>query len=191
MDLVRQLLGTNRVTYVVSEKPFEVLDSDSSKERAEFLYRLEEWAHEFMKEASRKWPGDRRLKRIRSRWNGRLNEVIDADDAAFSRGKKSVFICVWDKRSQRLESEKNARYILLHELAHVANETYGHDDAFWKCFAALLEMAEIVGSYEHAEHAPDKTFCGHRIGRSPASCRFEGGSSGPGTYKARCESFID
>lgn len=190
MNFFRELVGAGRTTYVVSEKPYEVLDSDNAKERAEFLHRLEKWAKSFLDDAQSSWPNDPRLRRIRTRWNGRLNEVIDADDAAFSRGKKSVFVCVWDKRSQRLESMRNARYILLHELAHVANETYGHDDAFWKTFAALLEMAEEVGAYEHSSHEPDQTFCGHRIGRSPASCRFEGGSDGPGTWKDRCESFI-
>jgi hypothetical protein len=190
MNFLKELVGVNRTTYVVSEKPYEVLDDDFSKERAEFLHRLENWAHEFLEAVNSAWPSDPRLRRIRSRWNGRLNEVIDADDAAFSRGKKSIFVCVWDKRTQRLESARNARYILLHELAHVANETYGHDDAFWKCFAAILEMAEEVGYYDHANHAPEQTFCGHRIGRSPAACRFEGGSEGPGTFKERCESFI-
>jgi hypothetical protein len=190
MDFLKEILGTNRTTFVVSEKPYEVLDSNNARERAEFLHRLENWARDFLDAASARWPDDPRLRRIRARWNGRLNEVIDADDAAFSRGKKSIFVCVWDKKDRRLESARNARYILLHELGHVASSTYGHDDAFWKGFAALLEMAEEVGSYSHSAHEPEETYCGHRMGRSPASCRFEGGSDGPGTFKERCESFI-
>lgn len=183
MDYLRTLFGgKEKLVYTVSEKPYEVLADDHAKERAEFLYRLEKWACEFLDAALARWGDDRRLRRIDARWNRRLNEVLDGDDAAFSRGKKALFVCVWDKRSQRLESDANARYILLHELAHIANETYGHDAAFWSTFAALLEMAEDLGAYAHAEHEPEKTFCGHRIGRSPAACRFDGSGS--------CETFI-
>lgn len=183
MEYLRSLLGGSKtLSYTVSEQPYEVLADDNAKERAEFLYRLEKWSCDFLDAALVRWKGDRRLRRIHSRWNRRLNEVIDAEDAAFSKGKKAIFVCVWDKRSKKLESETNAKYILLHELAHVANETYGHDEAFWANFAAILEMAEVVGAYRHTEHEPEQTYCGHRIGRSPAACRFEGAS--------KCETFI-
>ena len=183
MDYLRSFLGKPpSLSFVVSEQPYEVLADDNAKARAEFLYRLEKWACKFLDDALGRWGGDRRLRRVNARWNRRLNEVLDGDDAAFSKGKKAIFVCVWDKRSQRLESDANARYILLHELAHVANETYGHDEAFWANFAALLEMAETLGAYSHTDHEPEKTYCGHRIGRSPAACRFDGVS--------KCETFI-
>ena len=162
------------VEFVVSSKPYEVLDHDTAKDRAEFLFALEKWAHEFMAAATERWPGDPRLARIGKRWTGRLNEVVGADDAAYSRGKRSIYVCCWDKKTEKLESPKNAQYILLHELAHVASTTFGHDALFWSTFKILLEMAEKLGAYTDDDHAPESTYCGHKIGRSPAKCVLDG-----------------
>lgn len=166
--------ATPTVEYVVSERPYEVLDSATARQRAEFLHRLERWAHDFLDRAARAWPDDPRIRRIRRRWSGRLNEVVGADDAAFSRGKRAIYVCAWNKATDRLESFENGTYILLHELAHVANPTVGHDPPFWRAFKALLEMAHALGAYRHDAHRPDETYCGHRIGRSPAQCAFDG-----------------
>ena len=79
-------------------------------------------------------------------------------------------MCVWDKVTGQLENPEAAKFILVHELAHVSSTTWGHDKQFWANFKALLEMAEILGAYNDQGHTPDKTYCGHRIGRSPAAC---------------------
>ena len=162
------------IQYVVSEQPYEVLDHPTARERAEFLHALEKWAHEYLDAAVARWPGDPRIARVRQRWTGRLNEVVGADDAAYSRGKRTIYVCCWDKKTEMLESPRNAQYILLHELAHVANTTYGHDAAFWRTFKILLEMAEKLGAYTDDDHAPEQSFCGHKIGRSPAACVMDG-----------------
>lgn len=166
------LVATPKVTqqYVVSERPYEVLPGSTAQERAEFLYRLETWARDFLEAASARWPSDARLRRIRQRWTGHLNEVVGQDDAAYSAGKRAIYVCVWNKQTGQLESFDASRYILLHEFAHVATVTWGHDEAFWTNFKALLEMAEALGKYTHSAHEPEATYCGHRIGRSPASC---------------------
>ena len=40
-------------------------------------------------------------------------------------------------------------FVALHELAHSANESYGHDTKFWKIFRIVLENAVEIGIYQN------------------------------------------
>jgi hypothetical protein len=87
-----------------------------------------------------------------------------APHVAYSEGKGRVIAVCF-----RHALPYNEQYfVMLHELAHVANATWGHDDAFWACFATLLGHAVRAGLYERVDYArAPVTYCGEPIDDQP------------------------
>ena len=143
-------------------------DADAA---AEHLARLHQHISTFLDRAREKVPGDARLQRITERWSGTLSEIPGgADNVAYSLGKNTIHICVREKDG-KLADMNTSLFVLLHELAHVATDSYGHTKEFWKNMKFLLELAEEVGIYTYVNHDETvETLCGRVLGTNPLSC---------------------
>lgn len=151
-------------------KRYRVRNVPGSKLVADRLASLEQRLRKFLNEAETFAPGDHRLKNIRERWNGTLAEISDDADVAYSLGKDAISLCVRAKDGS-LESENTAMYILLHELAHVATDSYGHKPEFWSNMRFLLELAEATETYTYQDFdAMAVTYCGRPLSGSPLAC---------------------
>lgn len=116
------------------------------------------------------YPGDPRLAALERRWNGTIAEVERPGDIAYSINKRAVYLCVRDARGQ-LENVESTTYVLLHEVAHVLTDTYGHPPEFWRNFRWLVELAERMGLYKYQDFdAAHVTHCGHRLGNNVVTC---------------------
>ena len=135
--------------------------------------RLELLTHhtnKFLDAADDAYPGDFRIANIRARWNGTLAETTDSSGIAYSLNKTSVHVCVRSPEGG-LESINTTMYVLLHEIAHVATDTFGHPPEFWTNFRWILEAAEKLGVYTYEDFdAIQVTFCGHQLGNSVMKC---------------------
>lgn len=163
-------------TRQVNGKWYVVLNQPHADESAETLAALETRLAEFLELAEPLAPGDARLARIRARWKrhatrGGLGEadVRGGGDVAYTESKDTVYVCVRDPASGRVENVNNAVYVLLHELAHVCTTEFGHTATFWANFRFLLELAERTGTYTYADHA-GTTYCGHPLGENVVKC---------------------
>ena len=59
-------------------------------------------------------------------------------------------------------------FVIIHELAHVASESIGHTDEFWKNFKFLLIEAEKIGIYKPIDYKTNpKNYCGMEITDNP------------------------
>ena len=143
-------------------------DADNA---AEHLARLHQHMKTFLDRATAKEPSDPRLLRIKERWSGTLSEIPEkADNVAYSLGKNSIYICVREKNGQLAEINVSL-FVLLHELAHVATDSYGHTKEFWRNMKYLLELAEDVGVYKYIDHNESvETLCGRVLGTNPLTC---------------------
>lgn len=165
--------GTTRVAS--NGKVYTVLNRPHADESAETLAQLEARLAQFLDLAEPLAPGDARLARIRRRWKhhstrGGLSEAAgDGNDVAYTEDKETIYVCVRDPTTGRVENLNNAVYVLLHELGHVSTTEYGHTAAFWSNFRFLLELAERTGTYTYADHA-DTTYCGHPLGENVVKC---------------------
>ena len=72
------------------------------------------------------YPNEPRIANVRSRWNGRLSETAGKREIAYSMDKQDVFVCVRSPETGALESVNTSMYVLLHEIAHIATDAYGH-----------------------------------------------------------------
>lgn len=154
----------------VTGKRYTVRNAPDAQRVADRLAALELRVRDFLERADRHAPGDPRLANIRRRWNGTLSETKDDTEVAFSLDKGSISLCV-RRADGELESENTAMFVLLHELAHIATDTYGHKPEFWANMRFLLEVAELTGSYTYENFdAQAMSYCGKPLRDSPLTC---------------------
>lgn len=168
------LLAWPRTTVAVPSsttgKPYSVRNQPDAQRVADRLAGLELRVRGFLERAERHSPGDHRLANIRKRWDGTLSETTDDTDVAYSLEKGSISVCVRGPDGE-LESENTAMFVLLHELAHIATDTYGHKPEFWANMRFLLELAEVTGSYTYEDFdSQAATYCGKALHDSPLTC---------------------
>ena len=171
-----QMWGMVRIRAKTNGKIYLVQASapGDPQEAAEQLARLEARVDRFVayhKTSTHK--DDCRIKNVTRRWAGRLSEVNSKSsiDAAFSVNKSEIAVCVRDAKG-RLQDDDTAMFILLHELAHLSVDSYGHGDSFWKAFRLLLKIAiEDARVYvdQNFENFPVR-YCDQAVRSSPYTC---------------------
>ena len=160
----------------VTGKAYLVKNQKGSSDVADRLAELESHARRFLHAAKALYPDDDRLSNIQERWNGTLSETPEhAKDVAYSISKKSIFICVRAKDGETIADFNTCIFVLLHELAHVATNDWGHTRQFWKNMQFLLEAAESTGFYTYQNFTERReTYCGRELTVSPLTCLKQG-----------------
>lgn len=160
-----------RVHSAVTGKEYSVKNLPDAQLVADRLAVLETRMRDFLDRAEAYAPGDPRLANIRARWDGTLSEIMYDPEVAYSMGKDSVAVCVRNPEDGRLEPVNTSMFVLLHELAHVATDKYGHTPEFWANMRLLLELAEVTGMYTYQDfEAEQTTYCGRKLELSPLAC---------------------
>lgn len=153
-------------------KWYYVRNMAAKQDVADRLALMELRIVEFLAEAQARAPGDPRLANIAERWNGTLAETPDRKDIAYAVAKDSIHVCIRTKADPAvLESVNTCMFVLLHELAHIASDGWGHKPEFWANMRFLLELAEATGHYTYEDfEAVETTYCGRRLASSPLTC---------------------
>jgi hypothetical protein len=87
------------------------------------------------------------------------NIPLRAGNAAYTENKSVITLCLEDPNTKKSYSVDVMTYVLLHELAHMISENYGHGDEFKKNFGMLLEKGIEKGIYNPNIPIPS-TYCG-------------------------------
>lgn len=81
-----------------------------------------------------------------------------------------VAMCLREKQSGKnhLHDQSILEYVNLHELAHIASESYGHEDEFWNNFVFLLDAARQANIHipQDYKHQPIN-YCGVDVSYNP------------------------
>lgn len=167
------LVWPRRMRWVASPltgKKYHVRNAPGAQEAADRLALMELRVRDFLRKAEAYAPGDARLANIRRRWNGTLAETPDGEDVAYSVAKDAISICVRGPDGA-LEAENTCMFVLVHELAHIGTDRYGHTAEFWANMRFLLELAEATGSYAYQDFDAHLTsYCGRKLAASPLTC---------------------
>ena len=171
--LLRSTYYGNTTTEEVRGKQYTVQvreTSSDSKKAARMLHLLSQRLQRFIDEARDLVPDDERIRNLQSRWSGTLTETWKGDEIAYSLNKRNIHICIRSPTGI-IEDVETAMYVLLHEAAHVATNTYGHTPEYWTNFRFLLEWAEKLGVYKYRDFTEiQTTYCGHQLGRNVMQC---------------------
>jgi len=160
-----------------SDRSYRVRHLGDSREAASLLDRLSRRVERLIGDSAN--ADDPRIQRIRSRWNGTLTELDGrrAGAIAHSIGKRSISVCIRNPDGT-LCDEDSAFFVVIHEMAHIANSTLGHDQSFWDAMRFLLELGEYTGVYHYKDHDVEHvTLCGKKLGTNPMTCVKDGSCS--------------
>lgn len=90
---------------------------------------------------------------------------------AYSENKGEKIAFCLNKRKENNEElidDNTLMFVALHELAHVASETLGHNDEFWSNFRFLIKEAVGLELYTPLDYSKyPKSYCGMNITDNP------------------------
>lgn len=95
-----------------------------------------------------------------------VNEIYN-NKVAYSVNKgEKIGICVRYKNKK--VNENSLFFVLLHELAHIMSESYGHTEEFWRNFKYLIEISIRYNLYKYENYNTNPTnMCGTEISSTP------------------------
>ena len=78
-------------------------------------------------------------------------------------------LCIRQKNRDKTLHEHNLlMFVIIHELAHVASESVGHNTEFYRNFKFLLKEAAEHGIYNPVNFAKSpKKYCGIKVTNNP------------------------
>lgn len=92
------------------------------------------------------------------------NDPRYSPDTSYTINKgDAMYVCVRNKDNPNtLVDEDTLLFVMLHEMAHIANyKGWGHDIAYWTIFKWLLHEAVLAGIYKPVDYdANPVNFCG-------------------------------
>lgn len=88
---------------------------------------------------------------------------------SYTIGKKQMHICIRDKKTFNLVDYNTLMFVVLHEMAHIANyNDWGHNASFWAIFKFLLMEATLIGVYFPVDYKIyPVVYCGLTINYNP------------------------
>lgn len=97
--------------------------------------------------------------------NSEIIENITNSDTSYTINKgEKIIICLANRKTDNLYDINLIMYVLLHELAHIINSTYGHDKNFKTVFKELVDNAIKIKiyKYENYKESPQE-YCGMEL----------------------------
>ena len=99
------------------------------------------------------------------------NNPPTSENTSYVQDKGRVFaVCLREKLSgqHKFHTKQELEFVVLHEMAHLTNEVYDHNDEFWKDFKILLIEAKEINIHNpvNYEHTPFN-YCSVHVDYSP------------------------
>ena len=119
------------------------------------------------------FPDRENVKRLKEGFNPKkIQETLPTSEyTAYSenKGEKIAFCLDKNKNGKGgLIDSNTLMFVAIHELAHVASESIGHTDEFWRNFKFLLQEAEKINIYVPVDYKKEpKEYCGMDITDNP------------------------
>ena len=146
-------------------------NSELNQKKADFLGRINKKARYIVK-----YMYDNNLpnKEIASRTYNRfkkseIGETPNGDkSAAYTINKGHIYLCIIT--NGKFNDENDAFFVILHELAHVMSNSYGHGDEFKTNFNFIVKLAvklELWKDPKYEEKA--REYCGVKVTNGPCN----------------------
>lgn len=140
------------------------------QEAADRLAAINNTIKKFIRRLKYDYPDNEAVQRLVKRYNpDNIYEgtpLNGKNETSFSVDKgKELTICLRDKRNPSEFHDKNlVLYVIVHELAHIASKSYGHNAEFNKNFKWLLKEAIRYKIYKFEDYfIQPRQYCGMTI----------------------------
>lgn len=85
-----------------------------------------------------------------------------------NKGQNGIYICCITKG--KLNDENDSFFVLLHELAHLMSNSYGHGEEFKTNFNFIVKLAVKLGLWKDPKYEEKSVdYCGVEVTQSPCS----------------------
>jgi hypothetical protein len=121
----------------------------------------------------KKYPNKDNVRRLVKKFNPKkiVETLPTSEYTAYSENKgQKIAFCLNKKKedNNNLIDINTLMFVALHEMAHVASESIGHNDEFWGNFAFLIEEAKHIKIYTPIDYSKqNQEYCGMTITSSP------------------------
>ncbi len=122
----------------------------------------------------KKYPKDKEnVRRLVSKFNPKkiIETLPTSEYTAYSENKgQKIAFCLNKKKenNDNLIDENTLMFVALHEMAHVASKSIGHNAEFWDNFTFLIGEAEEIQLYTPIDYSKKNAeYCGMTITSSP------------------------
>jgi len=142
-----------------------------SLQTANVIGRLDQFIDKLTGYIERADPADPRTTRLLQR----LNDVR-IEEAPWEHGTSSytlnkgelIALCVRNKDNKDFHDQNTLLFVVIHELAHVASVSKGHNKEFMDSFKWLLKHARASGLYHPVDYSQQPiTYCGVKVTNNP------------------------
>ena len=121
---------------------------------------------------SKKYPDNKEVKLLVKNYRpNNIKETLpNSEYTAYSEEKgEKIALCLREsKKSNKLIDINTLTFVMIHELAHVGTESFGHKREFWEFMKFLLENAVSIGIYEPINYEKEaQEYCGMTIDDNP------------------------
>jgi len=113
------------------------------------------------------------VKRLIKKFNPKkiVETLPTSEYTAYSQNKgEKIAFCLNKQKedNNNLIDENTLMFVALHEMAHVASKSIGHNDEFWGNFTFLIGEAEEIQIYKPIDYSTKNAeYCGMTITSSP------------------------
>ncbi len=151
-----------------SDREFLVQQLPDKERAANILDELATKLTSLVNQLTAKYPNDENIQRLYKNFNPKnISEGgVESGYTSYSvnKGEKLV-LCIRNKDEKNSFVDTNVvMYVAIHELAHLATSSIGHNEDFWKNFRFLLTEAIEMNLYKKVDFAKNPTsYCGINI----------------------------
>lgn len=162
------------VTYVKSNvdgRTYLVRKLHDRQQAADLLASVNIDLQKLVKHLVAKYPSNKEIKRLFENFNpSNISEgSAQSGYTSYSVNKgERIILCIRQKNAEDSFVDKNViMYVAVHELAHLATESIGHDQRFWDNFKFILQEAVLIGLYKKIDFVSNpQPYCGLKISNS-------------------------
>ena len=156
---------TNNKTYGIQET------FNENSKALELLAKLHDEMNLFVADLHKNYPTDERVIRlVKGIEKMKIEEAPNDDGSSYTINKGELMaLCLRHKKGDHPFHDYNTlQFVMIHELAHIASVSEGHNQEFINNFRFLLRQANSLGYYEpiNYSHAPIY-YCGIKVTNNP------------------------
>lgn len=161
----------SEVEYVESKvdgKKYLVLKLPDKEDAADTLAYLVKDMKKLISHLKKRHPDNASIKRLVNNFNE--DDISEGSPTSgytsytINKGKMILCIRQKDKEKTLIKDRNLLRYVVFHELGHIASKSIGHNEEFWKTFKFILKEAVAAGLYDKIDYALNpQPYCGIKV----------------------------
>jgi predicted metal-dependent hydrolase len=164
------------IVSTVDGEKYCVRERKNVQNATDLLARITEKMKKVVDHVDKKYPkesGKENVRRLVSKFNPKkiVETLPTSEYTAYSENKgQKIAFCLNKKKenNDNLIDENTLMFVALHEMAHVASKTIGHNTEFWDNFSFLIGEAEEIQLYTPIDYSKKNAeYCGMTITSSP------------------------